>query len=139
MRIVINHITLTEADRARLNGPDGGWDSEPKFSRYADITFNGDIDAAIVALIDGDYDIVAELEVANLNGAFHASQNINSSWLENSEVTDKDEFLEGARSTSVGDIMSDPDTGKYWMVAPMGFEDITKKVVSAYTAKALAS
>jgi hypothetical protein len=133
MRITINHITLTEADRARLN--DGGWDSEPKFSRYADATMNGDADAAAKAFAEGEYNIIADLKVRDLNGAFHASNNINSSWLENEEVTSKSDDLEGARSTSVGDILSDPDTGKYYIVAPFGFDDITDKVDAAYRAK----
>ena len=137
MRITVNHVTrLTEAERNRLNASDGGWDSEERFARYADITFNGDVDAVISALVEWDeYEIVADLEVPDLNAAFHASNSINTPWLENEEVVSKNENLDGARSTSVGDIFSDPDTGKYWLVANFGFDDITDRVVAAYDGK----
>lgn len=135
MRITINHLkSLNESERNRLNGSDGGWDSEPRFSRYANISMMGNVDAVIEALTEWDeYDIVADLEVTDLEDAFRASNHIESNWLENPEVT----FTEAtkAKSSSVGDIFSDPDTGKYWLVAAMGFEDITDRVVAAYAGK----
>ena len=137
MRITINHFKkLTREEADRLNGPNGGWDSESRFSRYADITMSAKIDAVIEALTEWDeYDIVADLEVADLDDAYRASNNIESSWLDNPEVTSKSDDLEGARSSSVGDIFSDPDSGKYWLVMPMGFEDITDRVLAAYDGK----
>lgn len=135
MRITINHFKkLTREEADRLNGPNGGWDSEPRFSRYADITMSADVDAVIAALTEWDeYDIVADLEVEYLEDAFRASNHIESNWLENPEVT----FTSSkeARSSSVGDIFSDPDSGKYWLVMPMGFEDITDRVLAAYDGK----
>jgi hypothetical protein len=134
MRITINHFKkLTPAEGERLNAS-SGWDSESRFTRYADITMSGKIEAVIEALTEWDeYDIVADMEVTDLEDAFRASNHIDSNWLENPEVA----FTEAteARSSSVGDIFSDPDTGKYWLVANLGFEDITDKVNAAYNGK----
>lgn len=136
MRITVNHLTdLTDAEMSRLNDPiNGGWDSEPRFSRHADIRMNPSVARVVEALTEWDeYDIVADLEVPDLNAAFHASNHINSNWLENEEVTSCG--VETARSTSVGDILSDPDTGKFWLVMPLGFDDITNEVMAAYDGK----
>jgi hypothetical protein len=136
MRITVNHLkTLTDAEHDRLNDPiNGGWDSEPKFSRFANIRMNPTVEEVVEALTEWDeYDIVADLEVPDLNAAYHASNNIDSNWLENEEVTSKS--VESARSTSVGDILSDPDTGKFWLVMPMDFKDITNEVNAAYSGK----
>jgi hypothetical protein len=140
MRIVINHFKkLNHNERAHLNGPNGGWDATPRFSRYADITMSAKIEAVIEALMLDEYDIVADMEVSGLNDAFEKSNSIAGPWIENAEVTELcDEFKDGARSSSVGDIFSDPDTGKYFLVENMGFADITDKVKAAYSVKARA-
>lgn len=122
MRITVMHIRKFDGvERARLNGLNGGWDSEPRFSRYADATMFPD-DAAIRAVWEaGEYDVIADLEVADLEVAFSMSNSINGNWTENSEVTSY--HGDGKeRSTSVGDILANPDTGEYYYVAPMGFE-----------------
>ena len=65
-QVRILHITLTRAERDRLNGPGGGWDSEPKFSRYADITCgHGDhwIATTREAIFAGDYTTVGAVVV----------------------------------------------------------------------------
>lgn len=138
MRITVNHFKkLTRAEGDRLNAS-SGWDSEPRFTRYADITMSAKIEAVIEALTEWDeYDIVADMEVADLDDAFVKSNSIDRSWLENSEVT----FTEAtkARSSSVGDIFSDPDSGKYWLIENIGFTDITDKVNAAYNGKVKSS
>jgi hypothetical protein len=137
MRIVINHFKkLTRAESDRLNSSEGGWDSEPRFSRYADITCSAKIEAVIEALLEREYDIVADLEVVDLDDAYEKSNTITGPWIENAEVTSLcDEFKDGARSSSVGDIFSDPDTGKYWLIEPVGFKDITDEVNMAASAR----
>lgn len=137
MRITVNHFKkLTGIEADRLNGPNGGWDSEPRFTRYADITMSAKIEAVIEALMFDEYDIVADLEVTSLDDAYRASNSIDGMWTLNDEVTSiSEEFDAGARSTSVGDILSDPDTGKFWLVEPMGFSDITTEVEKVYEGK----
>jgi hypothetical protein len=124
MRLTVMHIKrFTDAEVARLNGPDGGWDSEPRFSRYADATMNAD-EAAIRAVWEaGEYDVIADLEVAGLEDAFRASNSFDRNWTENEEVTSYSGDGK-ERSTSVGDILANPDTGEYYFVAPFGFEKI---------------
>jgi hypothetical protein len=135
MRITINHFKkLDRVEADRLNGPNGGWDSESRFSRYADITMFAKIESVIEALVEWDeYDIVADMEVSGLEDAYMKSNHITTDWLKNDEVT----FTEAtsARSSSVGDIFSDPDTGKYWLVDNIGFKEITNEVVAAYAGK----
>ena len=137
MRITVNHFKkLTRAEADRLNASEGGWGSEPRFTRYADITMSAKLEAVIEALLMREYDIVADLEVADLDDAFEKSNTITAPWIENAEVTSLgDEYKEGARSSSVGDIFSDPDSGKYWLIEPVGFKDITHEVNGAQIAR----
>ena len=122
MRITVMHIRRFDAaERARLNGSNGGWDSEPRFSRYADATMFPN-DAAVRAVWEaGEYDVIADLVVADLEDAFRASNSIDQNWTLNPEVTSYSGNGK-ERSTSVGDLLANPDTGEYYYVAPMGFE-----------------
>lgn len=134
MRITVNHFKkLTRAEADRLNASEGGWGSEPRFTRYADITMSGKLEAVIEAIKHNEYEVVADLEVADLDDAFEKSNTITGPWIENKEVTSlDDDHKEGARSSSVGDIFSDPDTGEYWLIEPVGFKNITNEVNAAY-------
>lgn len=123
MRITVLHLKdLNENERNRLNGSSGGWDSEAKFARYANVKMLNAADAIREAFKLGEYDIVADLVVIDLEDAFEKSNNINSNWIDNKEVVFTE--LTAARSTSVGDILADPDTGIYYIVKHMGFEEI---------------
>ena len=113
---------LTDAEAARLNGPDGGWDSEPKFSRFANVRMNADAKDVREAFEKGEYNIIADLEVVDLDDAFEKSNHIADDWTKNKEVTSMSS--DRARSTSVGDILADPDSGEYFIVKPAGFEKI---------------
>jgi hypothetical protein len=116
------HIKRFSAEeRAALNGPNGGWDSAPRFSRYADATMNPDDDAIRAIWEAGEYEVIADLEVADLEDAYRASNSIEHNWTLNPEVTSY--HGDGKeRSTSVGDMVANPDTGEYFYVAPFGFE-----------------
>ena len=118
--ITIYHFkNLTKDESARLNGPDGSWDSEPRFSRYADITTGrGRITGQIMkALVEGEYSKVAVVE-GDLDDAYADTQHINENWKLNANVT----ALPGNhRSTSVGDILEDNRTGEMYVVASIGF------------------
>jgi len=84
------------------------------------------IDDARKAWLSGDYDYVATLDVHNLETAYEITQNITSSWVASPTWINyvAAEFTDGARSTSVGDILllSNKD-GKTeaWIVAGCGF------------------
>lgn len=116
---VYHFNSLTESERMRLNSSDGGWDSEPKFSRYADITTGFSkrfIPQVLMAIALGEYTAVAEVAAHDLDWAYRSTNHIEVSWTENENVT---ALLEEVRSTSVGDIME--KDGEFYVVASMGF------------------
>ena len=116
---VYHYASLTDAEADRLNGSDGGWDSEPRFSRYADINSgNADVATYVKALIEGEYRAVAVVN-GTKSDAFRLTNHIESDWRENDGVT----FIPGnePRSTSIGDLFEDTDTGAFYIVARVGF------------------
>ena len=118
---VYHYNSLTKSEEKAINGPNGGWDSTPRFARYADIT-SGHADLSVVfkALLEGEYHAVAVVETDERDIAFRLTNHIEDDWTENKQngIT----VLPGShRSTSVGDIMEETETGAMYVVAPMGF------------------
>lgn len=128
MTIKVYHLnSLTSEERNRLNGSDGGWDSEPRFSRYAAITtgFNAEKLALNVgfALSAGEYHEAAIVDTTNLDAAFELTNHISEDWANNDRV---EALTEKRKSSSVGDVFA-VDRGHYtdfYIVAPMGFDKI---------------
>lgn len=109
---------LTETERNQLNAPDGGWDSNPRFARYADITTRGKPAAVRQALDLGEYKKVATVDTDDTERAFELTNHINQAWTENTEVV---AASGDHRSSSVGDLVQ-TDDGQVYLVANMGFE-----------------
>lgn len=61
-----------------------------------------------------------------LERAFQLTNTIDSNWYDNDkDVAFLGDSAEGCRSTSVGDVLHDTDSGKMWLVASCGFKEIT--------------
>jgi len=107
---------LTKTEANRLNRSTGGWDSEPRFARYADITSFADQRQIVTALLEREYNLVAAVDSTDLNDGFHLTNHIESDWQDNDNVT----ALPGRhRSTSVGDLIVSDDTT--YIVDRVGF------------------
>lgn len=123
MTIKVYHLNhLTSEERNRLNGSDGGWDSEPRFSRYANITSGFSKKFALnvgFALSAGEYHEAAIVDTTDLDDAFALTNHIESDWAENDGV---EALTEKRKSSSVGDVFE--RDGSFYIVAPMGFEKI---------------
>jgi hypothetical protein len=119
--IKVFHNVLTKEERTRLNGPNGGWDSEPRFSRYADVTCFGSAEAALAAWEAGDYTHVADVYCEGKEWAYRQTNHIESNWQDNSDVMATDAARDGAKSTSVGDVLV-MENGDRYVVASFGFE-----------------
>jgi len=112
---------LTRAEADRLNAS-SGWDSEPRFSRYADITM-GDADLSVIAkaMLEGEYKAVAVVDTNDREVAYRLTNHIEENWTSNEGVT---VYPGGHRSSSVGDIFEEVETGAMYVVANMGFKRI---------------
>lgn len=66
--------------------------------------------------------LIAAIETDDLELAYKLTQNIESPWIDNQQVT-LIGLREEQRSTSVGDILVDT-LGDIWIVAPFGFTHI---------------
>ncbi len=119
--IKIFHLNmLTKDERKRLNAPDGGWDSDPRFTRYADISSFGNIEQALVAMSKDEYSHVATVEGDDLEDAWCLTNHIESDWTKNDGVKPE---RGDHRSSSVGDIFV--VDGKPRIVARCGFEELS--------------
>jgi hypothetical protein len=122
----VYHLNILDTDEARKELNDratGGWSSQPRFTRYADISCNGDLTQASLAWLVGEYTYVAHVDDWALDDAFRLTNHIESSWTDNEKVTEMD-VANSKRSTSVGDIVQTVNNGKLFMVAQFGFEEI---------------
>jgi hypothetical protein len=119
--IKVFHNVLTREERTRLNGPNGGWDSEPRFSRYANVTCFGNAESALAAWEAGDYTHVADVYCESKEHAYRQTNHIESDWQDNSDVIATDAARDGAKSTSVGDVLV-MENGDRYVVASFGFE-----------------
>ena len=122
---IYHYARLTREEARRLNSSEGGWDSEPRFRRYADVTMSGKPVAVIDGLIEREYHLVATVDSDDLEDGFRYTNHIEADWSKfpASIVT----ALPGEhRSTSVGDlIVRDQST---YIVAPMGFTLLGEEV-----------
>jgi hypothetical protein len=119
---------LTKEERDRLNRSEKGWSSEPKFSRYADITTGfrpSLLPQVAVALLKGEYELVARIDSDDLEDAFRYTNHIETSWHKHPAhiVTP---MPGDHRSTSVGDVVC--RNGRTYVVAPVGFKLLTAEV-----------
>lgn len=123
MKITVYHVNrLTKTERDRLNASDGGWDSEPRFSRYANITTGtGKFEANVrMALALGEYHKAAEVDTTNLDAAFELTNHITHDWAENERVT---ALVEQRKSSSVGDVFQRGN--EFFIVDSYGFIKMT--------------
>ena len=121
--VAVYHLSaLTEDERKKLNGPDGGWDSSERFSRYANITSNAKKIDVIEAWKKGEFEKAAIVTTGDFDRAFERTNSIVDHWSDNFDAETVGDFR-NRRSTSVGDIMVHSD-GKAVIVSPVGFEEI---------------
>ena len=120
----VYHLSaLTEAERKRLNADSGRWDSDPRFNRYATISFGescGLVDQVREAWDRGEYHLAATVATDSKDEAFSIMSYIDCSWKENDSVTDTSDC---ERLTSPGDILID-SSGRAFVVARMSYEEI---------------
>ena len=121
---VFHNKRLTEDERKVLNGPNGGWDCDPRFARYADITSFAKVDAVKEAIMLGEYELVATVESDSMDAAFQLTNHIDYDWRKNDNVDPVTyDIPTGPRSTSVGDLMVKAD-GTLHRVTCIGFKQI---------------
>jgi hypothetical protein len=68
-----------------------------------------------------DFEMVAEVEAADLEQVFEKTNHIDRPWQKNEGVF---ALTDCARSTSVGDVVVDPEAAKAWVVDFCGFAEI---------------
>ena len=117
---------LTREEIDRLNKVEtGGWDSEPRFTRYADITAGrGEklLSQVAIALLKGEYELVAHVASEDLEDAFRYTNHIETAWHLHPAACVAP-MPGDHRSTSVGDIVV--RRGRTYVVAPVGFKLLT--------------
>ena len=122
----IYHLKRLSKDELRkLNGPNGGWDSDPKFSRYADITHGFGaklLPQVAIALLKGEYELVAHIASEDLEDAFRYTNHIETAWHKHPAACVAP-MPGDHRSTSVGDVVV--RKGRTYVVAPVGFKLLT--------------
>lgn len=107
------------------------WDKCTDREMRLTITCDGQIGAMLIAMIEGKYDHVANVDVKEavnsdaLEVAYMMTQNIDDSWLKNDRVNPSSKVLEagGCKSSSVGDVFE--IAGRFYAVAGCGFEELT--------------
>lgn len=114
-KFVLLHRTLNDAQIAEINHG-AGWSSVP--GRAYMNAENGDIQEALSL---GMYQVVATLDVPNLNHVFQTTNHIDHDWTTNAGVT---KIGTRHRSTSVGDIVVDLDTLKVHICASFDWDEI---------------
>ena len=123
----IYHLKRLSKDEVRkLNSANGGWDSDPKFTRYADIThgYNAgkQLSQVAIALLKGEYELVAHIASEDLEDAFRYTNHVETSWhLHPAGIVSPTPG--DHRSTSVGDVVV--RKGRTYVVAPVGFKLLT--------------
>ena len=122
MTIKVYHLKyLTEEERKRLNGPGGGWDCEPRFSRYANITCSAKDDDIVTAIARGEYMHVADVATNDLETAYRQTNHITDNWTLNDDVT---AYHQEPRSSMVGDLFVDAE-GNIEVCKPFGFSPLS--------------
>lgn len=113
--------TLTDAQIAELNGPNGGWDSKPEFSAYAAVTtgtFNGE-DDQLDGIIRRALSYLLFNHVADIKSQFHHDVFQIGNVGPESLITRTN--IAPAKSVSVGDIVVSNKTNTAWYCNRMGW------------------
>lgn len=119
---IFHYNRLTDSEAKRLNSSEGGWDSEPRFARYANITMSAKLPDVAIGLLNREYHLVAVVDSDDLEDGFRYTNHIEADWAKYpaSIVT----ALPGEhRSTSVGDVFT--RDGATYVVAGCGFSLLT--------------
>jgi len=96
-----------------------------------EVSMRGKIPAINKAFFDGQYKDVANLVAENLEEVYQRTQHIKWNWVDALVDTSLDEpegnkaLVKEARSTSIGDIIFDTDSGETFAVAPFGFSKLS--------------
>lgn len=117
---VYHYRSLSKEEIKRLNGPDGGWDSEPRFREYADITGGFAKPETMLGAFFSDYDLVAVVDSDDLEEAWALTNHIDHDWTDNEKVW---ALTKAVRSSSVGDIFV-VKGGGFYAVAGVGFKKL---------------
>ena len=122
---IFHYNRLTETERKQLNSSNTGWDSSPRFTRYANITMQAKLPDVAVGLLNREYHLVAVVESDDLEDGFRYTNHIEADWAKSpAEIVTP---LPGDhRSTSVGDVFC--RDGATYVVAPCGFSLLTANV-----------
>jgi hypothetical protein len=119
MSIKVFHLRpLTDDEHNLVNAK--GWDASPELQRRSEITLFATVGPMRDAWKSGDYVLVAEVAVTNLERAYELTNHIDRDWTTNAGVA---AHVSRVRSTSMGDVMQTAD-GKLHAVARFGFEEL---------------
>lgn len=122
---IFHYNRLTETERKRLNTSEGGWDSEPRFARYANITMQAKPADVAIGLLNREYQLVAVVDSDDLEDGFRYTNHIEADWAKQPAAIVT--ALPGDhRSTSVGDVFC--RDGATYIVDNMGFKLLTANV-----------
>ena len=122
---IFHYNSLTKAERDKLNSSNNGWDSSPRFTRYANITMQAKPADVAIGLLNREYHLVAVVDSDDLEDGFRYTNHIEADWAKH--PADIVTALPGDhRSTSVGDIFT--RNGATYIVAGCGFTILTSGV-----------
>jgi hypothetical protein len=122
---IFHFNSLTETERKQLNASENGWDSSPRFTRYANITMQAKLPDVAIALLNREYHLVAVVDSDDLEDGFRYTNHIEADWAKQPAAIVTP--LPGDhRSTSVGDVFT--RNGATYVVAGMGFDLLTANV-----------
>lgn len=116
---------LTDDERKQVNNDPRGWGASKRLTRYADITTGfGErlLSQVAVALLKGEYELVATVMSDDLEDAFRYTNHIETAWHRHPAACVAP-MPGDHRSTSVGDIVV--RNGATYVVAPVGFKLLT--------------
>jgi len=121
---IFHYNRLTDTEAKRLNRS-SGWDSEPRFSRYANITMSAKLPDVAIGLLNREYHLVAVVDSDDLEDGFRYTNHIEADWAKHPAAIVT--ALPGDhRSTSVGDVFT--RNGATYVVAGCGFDLLTANV-----------
>ena len=114
---VVYHLRATEDQIKRINS---SATNSALSNAVVDATLNGKSDDALEHDL---YAPVAVVSAKNLTEVFRDTNHIESDWTQNESVVKVDTPV---RSTSVGDIVLNANSGTAWTCAPMGWDEISE-------------
>jgi hypothetical protein len=122
---IFHYNSLTKTERDKLNSSSNGWDSSPRFTRYANITMSAKLPDVAIGLLNREYHLVAVVDSDDLEDGFRYTNHIEADWHKQPAAIVT--ALPGNhRSTSVGDVFT--RNGATYVVAGMGFDLLTANV-----------